>query len=217
MTSRILFAKSHLAKPHRRKSALARAAYLVFLTCGVFALAYCGYVVAAAHFYQEIQRSRFESSRPVEEHHAVLEGNAIGEMRVGRLGMDVIFVQGDSPKILRRAVGHISETALPGEPGNVVLTAHRDSFFRPLRDIRQGDTIELKTLDGEFAYQVDWTEAVSPSDIEVLQSSNENTLTLVTCFPFYYVGPAPKRFIVRAHQIGPVPARSSVDNAQLHL
>lgn len=218
MTSRIPFAKPHFAKPVRRKSGLLlRAAYFLFLAGGVLALAYCGYVVAAAHFYQEIQKSRFESVRPIEEHHPVLEGNAIGEMKIARLGMNAIFVQGDSPKILRHAVGHISETALPGEPGNVVLTAHRDSFFRPLRGIRQGDTIELKTLDGEFAYQVDWTKAVSPSDIEVLQSSNENTLTLVTCFPFYYVGPAPKRFIVRAHQIGSVPTQSSVDEAQVHL
>jgi sortase A len=217
MTSRIPLAKPRLAKPHRRKSALARAAYFVFLSCGVLALAYCGYVVAAAHFYQAIQKSRFESVRTVEAHHPALEGNAIGVMKIARLGMDAIFVQGDSPKILRHAVGHIAETALPGEPGNVVLTAHRDSFFRPLRDIRQGDMIELKTLDGEFAYRVDWTKAVSPSDIEVLQSSHENTLTLVTCFPFYYVGPAPKRFIVRAHQIGPVPTQSSVDEAQVHL
>ena len=138
-------------------------------------------------------------------------------MDIPRLGLNAVFVQGDSPKILRRAVGHISETALPGDPGNVVLTAHRDSFFRPLRNIRRGDTIELKTLDGEFAYQVDWTEAVSPSDVEVLHASGGNTLTLVTCFPFYFIGPAPKRFIVRAHQIEALPAHSGPAESQIHL
>ena len=81
-------------------------------------------------------------------------------------GLKAIFVQGDSAKILRRAVGHMSETALPGESGNVVLTGHRDSFFRPLRNIRQGDAITLKTLDGDFQYQVESTEVVSPSDFK---------------------------------------------------
>ncbi|HXO87783.1 MAG TPA: class D sortase [Candidatus Acidoferrales bacterium] len=197
-------------------SGLLRAAYDVLLVGGVLALVYCGYVVFAAHSYQAIQRSQFESTGKIAEHLPAIEGNAIGEMEVPRVGLNAVFVQGDSPKILRRAVGHISETALPGEPGNVVLTAHRDTFFRPLRNIRSGDTIELETLDGEFAYQVDWTQVVSPSDVEVLQASGENTLTLVTCFPFYFVGPAPKRFIVRAHQIGPLPASSGLPESQIH-
>jgi LPXTG-site transpeptidase (sortase) family protein len=192
--------------PSRRNmSGLLRAAYDVLLISGVLALVYCGYVVSAAHTYQAVQRSQFETAGKIAEHRPAIEGNAIGEMEVPRLGLNAVFVQGDSPEILSRAVGHISDTALPGEPGNVVLTAHRDSFFRPLRHIRQGDTIELKTLDGEFAYQVDWTEVVSPSDVEVLQASGGNALTLVTCFPFYFVGPAPKRFVVRAHQLGPLP------------
>ena len=80
----------------------------------------------------------------------MIEGSAIGEMEVPRLGLKAVFVQGDSPRILRHAVGHISETALPGESGNVVLTGHRDTFFRPLRNIRQGDVITLKTFDGDF-------------------------------------------------------------------
>lgn len=207
-----------VVNPDRRMSALLLgAAYYVFLAGGVLALFYCAYVVAAAHSYQAIQRSQFESVSKIEQHRPVIEGSAVGEMNIPRLGLNAVFVQGDSPKILRHAVGHISDTALPGEPGNVVLTAHRDGFFRPLRDIRAGDTIELKTLEGEFAYQVDWTKVVSPSEVEVLQSSSENTLTLVTCFPFYYVGPAPQRFIVRAHQIEPVPARPSLAEAQVHL
>jgi LPXTG-site transpeptidase (sortase) family protein len=198
-------------------SGVLRPAYYALLAGGLLALVYCGWVVSAAHSYQAIQRARFETVNKVAERRPAIEGNAIGEIEVPRLGLNAVFVQGDSPKILRRAVGHISETALPGEPGNVVLTAHRDSFFRPLRNVRQGDTIELKTLDGEFAYQVDSTEVVSPSDIEVLHASGEHTLTLVTCFPFYFVGPAPKRFIVRAHQIGPLPAHSGIADAQIHL
>ena len=203
------------ATSHRNMSRLLRAAYDVLLVGGVLALAYCGYVVSAAHSYQAIQRSQFESAAKIAGHLPAIEGNTIGEIEVPRLGLNAVFVQGDSPKILRRAVGHISETALPGEAGNVVLTAHRDTFFRPLRNIRPGDAIELETLDGEFAYRVDWTEEVSPSDVEVLQASGENTLTLVTCFPFYFVGPAPKRFIVRAHQIGPLPSDSVLPESQI--
>jgi sortase A len=197
---------------------LLRAAYYVLLAGGVFGLAYAGYIVADAHIYQTIEESRFESVSLSlsEETHPVIEGSTIGEMEVPRLGLKAIFVQGDSPRILRHAVGHISETALPGESGNVVLTAHRDSFFRPLRSIQVGDAITIKTLDGKFGYQVASTEVVLPSDVQVLQPSSENTLTLVTCFPFYYVGAAPKRFIVRARQIGRLPAQPSTAEA-LHF
>jgi sortase A len=102
---------------------------------------------------------------------------------------------------------------LPGELGNVVLSGHRDTFFRPLRNIQLGDEIKIKTLDGEFEYQVKSTKVVLPRDVQVLQPSGENTLTLVTCFPFYYVGAAPKRFIVHAHQIGRLPKDSSIPEA----
>ncbi len=86
-----------------------------------------------------------------------------------------------------------------------------------MRNIQPGDAITIKTLDGEFQYQVEWTEVVWPSDVHVLQPSGENTLTLVTCFPFYYVGPAPKRFIVRARQVGPLPEQSSTAEAPLRF
>jgi sortase A len=136
------------------------------------------------------------------------EGDVIGEMEIPRLDLKTIVVQGESPKVLRRAVGHLPETALPGNSGNVALAGHRDSFFRPLRNIQLGDAITIKTPDGEFEYQVESTEIVWPSDVEVLKPSSENTLTLVTCFPFYYVGAAPKRFIVHARQVGRIPAQS---------
>lgn len=203
--------------PPKLRVVLLRAAYYVLLASGAFGVGYAGYVIADAHIYQTIEQSRFESVSPSEARHPVLEGSAIGVMDIPRLGLKAIFVQGDSPRILRRAVGHISETALPGESGNVVLTAHRDRFFRPLRSIQPGDAITIKTLDGDFEYQVASTEVVLPSDVQVLQPSNENTLTLVTCFPFYYVGAAPKRFIVHARQIGHLPAQSSTAEASLHF
>jgi sortase A len=207
------------AKTSRRitRVLILRAAHYILLAAGVFALAYAGYVVASAHTYQALEQSKFENVSPGEKTHPTIEGSAIGEMEVPRLGMKAIFVQGDSSKILRRAVGHISDTALPGEIGNVVLAGHRDSFFRPLRNIRQGDAITLRTPDGDFQYQVESTAVVPPSDVQVLQPSNGRTLTLVTCFPFYYVGPAPKRFIVRARQIERLPAQSFAAQAPSHF
>jgi sortase A len=199
--------------PSKPKTVLLRAAYCVLLAGGVFGLGYAGYVVADEHIYQTIEQSKFENVSHREAPHPAVEGNAIGEMEVPRLGLKATFVQGDSPRILRHAVGHISETALPGEAGNVVLTGHRDSFFRPLRSIQPGDAITIKTLNGDFDYQVESTEVVLPSDVQVLQPSSENTLTLVTCFPFYYVGAAPKRFIVHARQIAQLPVQSTLTGA----
>jgi sortase A len=126
----------------------------------------------------------------------------IGELNVPRLGVKAVIVQGDSQRILRGAVGHIPNTSLPGQVGNVVLAGHRDTFFRPLRNIQAGDIITPKTAGGDFQYQVQSTAIVGPRHVEVLRSSGDNMLTLLTCFPFYYVGAAPNRFVVRARQFG---------------
>jgi len=131
----------------------------------------------------------------------IIEGGVIGEMEVPRLGLKVMVVQGDSPSILQRAVGHLPGTALPGDAGNVALAGHRDTFFRPLKDILPGDGITLKTPEGNFQYRVESTAVVPPTDVRVIQASGGRILTLITCFPFYYVGSAPDRFIVRARQI----------------
>jgi sortase A len=190
-------------KKDRRTSALIlRGACYFFLTAGILALGYAGYVVADAHAYQAIEKSRFENVRRSEGVHPVTEGGVLGEMDVPRLGLQAMVVQGDSPKILRRAVGHMPGTPLPWEPGNVALAGHRDGFFRPLRNIRSGDAITLKTVHGDFQYEVESTEVVPASDVRVLEASSGHTLTLITCFPFYYVGSAPNRFVVRARGVG---------------
>ena len=199
------------------RALILRAAHYILLTGGILGLGYAAYVVVDARVYQAIEESSLPDVRPAQGPRIVAEGDVIGEMEVPRLGLKTIFVQGDSPRILRRAVGHLPATALPGEAGNVALAGHRDTVFRPLRGIQPGDAITIKTPDGEFEYQVESTEVVWPSDVQVLQPSRENTLTLVTCFPFYYVGPAPKRFIVHARQIGRLPAPSPIAQAPLHF
>jgi sortase A len=183
-----------------------RGAYYLFLAIGIAGLAYAGYSLVDTHAYQTREQNAFEGSRTQnvsqgEEPALIGEGGVVGEMEVPRLGLKLIVVQGDSEKILRRAVGHIPETALPGQSGNVALAGHRDSFFRPLRNIRSGDAITFKTRNAEFQYQVESTAVVPPSDVSVLQPSSGRALTLITCFPFYYVGAAPNRFVVRARQV----------------
>ena len=121
--------------------------------------------------------------------------------------------EGADEGTLSRAVGHIPGTALPGKVGNVGLAGHRDTFFRPLRNIRADDIIELQTTSGTYRYVVKSTRIVTPRDVSVLAASGGDTLTLVTCYPFYYVGSAPKRFIVHAalmHELPQVaPSRRS--------
>jgi sortase A len=128
-------------------------------------------------------------------------GSVLGQIEIRKIGLAVMILQGTDNYALRRAVGHIQDTSLPGQQGNVAIAGHRDTFFRGLRKIAKNDEITLTTWSGSFRYVVDFSEVVEPSDTEVLDPSSEAILTLVTCYPFYYVGPAPKRFIVRAHMI----------------
>jgi sortase A len=190
-----------LAHSARKSAAIFRAASYFFLALGILALGYAGYVIVDAHAYQAYEQSKFENVIPAEAHPPLIEGGVIGEIEVPRLHLKAIVVQGDSHTILRRAVGHIPETALPGEAGNVALAGHRDTFFRPLRHIRLGDAITFKTPDGAFQYVVESTAVVAASEVGVLARSTGSTLTLITCFPFDYLGPAPNRFVVRAREV----------------
>ncbi len=133
-------------------------------------------------------------------------GAPIGRLEIPRLGVSVMVAEGTSSRVLSRAVGHLAGTALPGSGGNVALAGHRDRYFRPLKDIQDGDEILLTTPQGTFRYQVEWTKIVDPTDVEVIDPTARPALTLVTCYPFYYVGHAPHRFAVRARRIGWQPA-----------
>ncbi len=127
-------------------------------------------------------------------------GDAIGRIEIPRLHISVMVLEGTAAKTLRVAAGHINGTALPGTTGNIGIAAHRDTFFRPLGDVRPTDGIVLTTPYGTFRYVVDAIEIVDPHDVQVLHRTSDPELTLVTCYPFTYVGPAPKRFIVHARQ-----------------
>jgi sortase A len=129
------------------------------------------------------------------------EGDLLGRIEIPRVGISAVILEGVESRTLRRGVGHIPNTALPAQGGNVGIAGHRDSFFRGLKGVRKNDAIELTTLDGVHRYRVDWTRVVRPEDSQVLADSGAPSLTLVTCYPFYYVGSAPNRFIVHASRL----------------
>ena len=129
-------------------------------------------------------------------------------LRIPKIQLEVPILPGTDDRTLDRAVGHIEETATPGADGNSGIAGHRDGFFRGLKDITTGDTIELDTLNGKQLYRVERTWVVDPEDVSVLDPTPSRALTLVTCYPFYHVGPAPRRFIVRAVQV-PAPNQAA--------
>ena len=174
------------------------------------ALGNCLAVFLEAKFYQtresrdfarELRLKEENKAAPVDSIAAVAtpdKHGVVGRLEIARLGVSVMVVEGVDDIDLKRAVGHIPGTALPGELGNVGIAGHRDTFFRPLRSIHCDDTITVSTLQGASRYRVVSTNVVRPEDTQVLYPTGRDSLTLVTCFPFDYVGSAPKRFIVRA-------------------
>jgi len=127
-------------------------------------------------------------------------GKPIGSIEIPRLGLSSVVLEGDDAAALLLGVGHLSDTPLPWHDGNTVLAAHRDTFFRPLAHIRKGDVIRFSTADAALEYVVKELKVVEPTAVEVLEPTSAATLTLITCFPFDYIGPAPQRFIVRAER-----------------
>jgi sortase A len=178
---------------------------VILLASAVLMLGYCAFVLTDTMIFQHGERRKLErllieraprgSAKPPPA--AVTDGS-VGRLEIPRLRLSAMVVEGTGKTSLRRAVGHIQGTALPGQPGNIGISGHRDTFFRPLRNIRQDDVILFTTARGEFRYHVVSTMVVAPSDVAVLNSSGREILTLVTCYPFYFAGPAPKRFIVQA-------------------
>lgn len=132
---------------------------------------------------------------------ARVRGGLIGRLEIARLGVSAAVVEGDDPASLNVAIGHLPDTPLPWEEGNSALAAHRDTFFRPLERIRTGDEIRFVTPEGDLLYRVRSTLVVLPEDVWVLAPTGRSTLTLVTCYPFRYVGSAPRRYIVRADRV----------------
>ena len=196
---------------------------IVLLAVAVFMLAWCGYVYGSSWLFQRHAQARLadavrervniaaqRDALPESEDagapeagmpDASLPEGLIGNIAIARLGISVVLMEGTGESVLQHAAGHVAGTSLPGEPGNVGVAAHRDTFFRPLQNVRSSDVIVLTTPTGEYEYRVVAVKIVNPSDVEVLSATQGETLTLVTCYPFYFIGSAPERFIVRAQRI----------------
>jgi len=207
-----------------RLSRVLQAAQWLFALGGISILAYCGFVRWQAREFQaqesraldsiELQPEQTEDAtfpapeqepanpvRPATRRLPRPARGLIGRVEVPRIGLAAIVIEGSNAAVLQRAVGHVSGTALPGEPGNVALTGHRDSFFRSLRNIRENDMIRMTTPKGLFWYRVTSISVVSPENIAVLAAGDGEALTMITCFPFSFVGPAPRRFVVHAARV----------------
>lgn len=185
-----------------------------------------GFLVGAAPAHPSVQPNTAVETpaQPVRP----AEGSLLGRVEISRLNLSAIVREGVDAKTLSIAVGHVPSTALPGEAGNFAIAAHRDTLFRALKDIQQGDLVTFQSSGGTYTYRVVATKIVRPSDVTVLRSdgggiipadfiSGQQTdksrlLTMITCYPFYYVGSAPKRFIVEAELVtrnNPSPPKES--------
>jgi sortase A len=193
----------------RRLTVIERLLILGAVVC----LGWCVFVVARAWRYQS-RATATTSSAPATSMPAVETpvetpagpsalpiGEPMGRIEVPRLHVSAAVANGDDDGTLTVAIGHLPDTPFPWEAGNSALAGHRDTFFRQLRNIRVGDDMRVATPYGDFTYQVSRTLIVTPDDLSVLEPTPEPTLTLITCYPFSYVGHAPKRFIVQAVRV----------------
>jgi sortase A len=136
---------------------------------------------------------RAETSTP-----SPLAGDVVGRLEIPRLDLSTVVFEGADQNVLERGAGHLPGSALPGTRGNMVLAAHRDTFFRPLRGIRIGDRITIHQPHRDDMYIVQSARVVEPDEVDVLKPTTQPALTLITCYPFRFIGPAPERFVVRA-------------------
>ena len=127
-----------------------------------------------------------------------LIGDVVGRLEIPRLSLTTVVFEGADTDVLERGAGHLPGSALPGDRGNTVVAAHRDTFFRSLRGIRVGDVVKIHRPHKDSAYVVQSARVVEPDDVDVLKPTKEPALTLITCYPFRFIGPAPERFVVRA-------------------
>jgi LPXTG-site transpeptidase (sortase) family protein len=193
----------------RRWAALLPACERAVLPLGVIALLYYGGSIGVEKLYQSRSKRFFE--RETGERGVTAEATAlslagdvlgfkppVGRLRIPTLGLDVMVIEGTNDSDLNRAVGHIPGTSALGGDGNAGIAGHRDGFFKELRELAKGDPILVTTREGEFTYRVRESRIVAPGDVQVLDPGDAPSLTLVTCYPFGFVGPAPKRFVVLA-------------------
>jgi sortase A len=179
------------------------------LTLGVALALWCAAVIVEARFYQtapirpssgklKVTQTLILPGDKGANKPAPSAGTLIGRLEAPSVKMAAVVLAGTDDATLKKGAGHIEDTPLPGQPGNVGIAGHRDTVFRPLRHIKVGDPLELTTPDRLYRYRISKTHIVDPDDVYVLDATKTPTLTLVTCYPFDFIGNAPRRFIVHA-------------------
>jgi sortase A len=175
------------------------------LAFAFLALGYVAYVYADRIFYQAAEEKRFDAllaEGPAQGGARRYADGSIGRLTIETADISVLVGSASDDLSLRRGAGHIAGTAFPGDRGNIGIAGHRDDVFRDLRKVRYGDDIWLQTPEGTFKYRVETLLTVSPERVDVLEPQGYETITLVTCYPFDYIGAAPLRYIVRAKKVG---------------
>jgi sortase A len=203
-----------------RRETLALWLERVLFATGVACVTWCAVTLTEASWWQSEQRRILNEAVttpvPVVGHaetdpalSRIRRGDPVGQLEVPRLDLRAVIIEGDDEASLKVAVGHLPDTPLPWESGNTALAAHRDTFFRPLKDIRIGDVLRVLTRSGAFDYRVRETLIVDPEDVWVLDATDRPMMTLITCYPFH----APERFIVRAERIESARTRFARDQS----
>lgn len=186
-----------------------RLSYLLAIA-GVLAIGFYMFEVGRCWWYQAREAPSIDphasQAAPLSVPRRPEPGSPVVRLIIPRLGLSATVLEGAGRRELELGPGHIPQTPLPGEGGNIGIAGHRDTFFRPLRLIRPNDLIQLVSDGHEFSYRVISTKIVDPHEVRVLDSGEGETLTLITCYPFYFVGAAPSRFVVQAEAIArPIP------------
>jgi len=186
------------------------------LALGIVVGAWCAIVLVEARFTRTLPPVKVTMTLPGDEgdrsanasgakapaeRRAPPAGTVLGTLSIPSLHLTTTVLEGTDDGTLRRGSGHIEDTPFPGEPGNIGIAGHRDTVFRPLKRVKPGDRLDLKTADDVYHYEITKTFIVEPEDVYVLDPTDQPTLTLVTCYPFEYVGHAPHRFIVQARLV----------------
>jgi sortase A len=185
-----------------RRAATTALAWVLTMT-GVGLLGYVAYATLEASAYQREARAQLvvEAREGGPRLVARRQGDLIGEITSDRIGLRAVMTEGDSESVLRHAIGHVPDTVMPGDEGNAALAGHRDGLFRPLQHIEVGDIVTISVGGRQVDYAVEWTRIVMPTDVWVMGPTSGRALTLITCYPFTFVGSAPLRFIVRAREV----------------
>ena len=186
------------------------------LAAGAGLAIWCAVVVLQAEYYKHLPvpspagvsvsttlpgETEHESAAPA-RHPAMTAGSWVARLEAPTVALTATVLEGSDDETLKRGAGRIEDTAWPGEPGNIGIAGHRDTIFRPVRRLKVGDPLVLTTADRVFRYRISKTTIVNPEDVYVLDPTDHPTMTLVTCYPFEFIGHAPKRYIISADLVG---------------